>query len=76
MKSLNTYIAESKTWDSKKFASEFVKMMIDDNNSETVEDDIEIFLDEVEEELYKIYSKDQPAFDRFRDAIVKHVKKY
>ncbi|MCH5167820.1 MAG: hypothetical protein J1F35_08075 [Erysipelotrichales bacterium] len=86
MKSLNNYIAESarfsskdeyiletKKVDSKSLADEFVKMTLNDNDAETIEDDIEIFLDEVEEQLY---NKDRDSFERFRSALIKHVDRY
>ena len=73
MKSLNNYISESKKVDSVSLAKEFLNMTLNDNDSETIEDDIEIFLDTIEEELYK---KDYKTFDRFRGALVKHVDKY
>ena len=73
MKSLNNYISEAKKVDSVSLAKEFLNMTLNDNDSESIEDDIEIFLDTIEEELYK---KDYKTFDRFRGALVKHVDKY
>ena len=73
MKTLNNYIVESKKVNSESLANSFVYMTLEDNDTETIEDDIEIFLDRVEEELY---NKDRDAFERFRSALVKHVKKY
>lgn len=73
MKSLNNYIVEAKKVDSVSLANEFLNMALNDNDSESIEDDIEIFLDTIEEHLYK---KDYKAFDRFRGALVKHVDKY
>ena len=82
MKSLNNYIveatktehiAESKQVDSVSLADDFVYMTLEDNDAETIEDDIEIFLDKVEEELH---NKDQAVFQRFRKAVLNHAKKY
>lgn len=73
MKSLNNYIVEAKKVDSVSLANEFLNMTLNDNDSESIEDDIEIFLDTIEEHLYK---KDYKTFDRFRSVLVKHVDKY
>ena len=61
-------ISESRQWDSTKLAKEYIKMTIDDNNSESIEDDIEIFLDAVGDALY---DKDQKSYERFQKGILK-----
>lgn len=65
MKSLNNFISEAKSWSSDKFAEEFAKMTIDDNDQETIEDDIEIFLDKLGDILY----------DKGGDALYKRLQK-
>ena len=65
MKSLDKFIAESKSWSADKLAEEFAKMTIDDNDQETIEDDIEIFLDKLGDILY----------DKGGDALYKRLQK-
>ena len=63
--STDEYITESKSWSSDKLAEEFAKMTIDDNDQETIEDDIEIFLDKLGDILY----------DKGGDALYKRLQK-
>ena len=72
MKRLKEFICEGKI-SSESLAKDYFLMTIEDNDKETIEDDIEIFLDTIEEELY---NKDIKAFNRFRSAIINHVKNY
>lgn len=65
MKSLNTFLTENKHVDSASLAEEFAKMTIDDNDQETIEDDIEIFLDKLGDILY----------DKGGDALYKRLQK-
>ena len=73
MKTITELINESKKCDSKTLADEYIKMTIDNNNSETIEDDIEIFLDAIGDALY---DKDQKLYARFQKGIIKLTNKW
>lgn len=65
MKSLDKFITEAKSWSPDKLAEEFAKMTIDDNDTETIEDDIEVFLNRLGDILY----------DEGGDALYKRLQK-